>query len=189
MGKNICKQSNWQEINLQNIQTAHAAQYQKNNQKMGRRPKETFLQGRHTDGQEAHEKMLWNYFLPNSWDCSQVLKPFTSTVEPGPSSRSTDWNGITFCSDKRPREERADTTVTQRKDKPFPFLWLLTNFANWFRACKISKKGGQERVCSWPSGSVQMALKYHWPWHSSQERPRTGRTIMKGKNSSSPVVL
>ena len=25
---------------------------------MGRRPKQTFLQGRHTDGQEAHEKML-----------------------------------------------------------------------------------------------------------------------------------
>ena len=34
-------------INLQNIQTAHAAPYQKSkqlNQKMGRRPKETFLQ-------------------------------------------------------------------------------------------------------------------------------------------------
>ena len=45
----------------QNLQTAHAAQYQKNkqpNQKMGRRPKETFLQRKHTDGQEAHEKLL-----------------------------------------------------------------------------------------------------------------------------------
>ena len=34
-------------INLQNIQAAHAAQYQKNkrpNQKVGRRPKQTFLQ-------------------------------------------------------------------------------------------------------------------------------------------------
>ena len=28
------------------------------NRKMGRRPKKTFLQRRHTDGQEAHEKML-----------------------------------------------------------------------------------------------------------------------------------
>ena len=28
MGENICKQCNWQGINLQNIQTAHAAQYQ-----------------------------------------------------------------------------------------------------------------------------------------------------------------
>ena len=56
MGENICK---W--INGQNIQTAHAAQYQKNkqpNQKMGRRPKQTFLQRRHTDGQEAHQKIL-----------------------------------------------------------------------------------------------------------------------------------
>ena len=37
------------------------SQYQKNyqpNQKVGRRPKETFLQRRHTDGQETHEKML-----------------------------------------------------------------------------------------------------------------------------------
>ena len=30
MGENICKWSNWQGINLQNIQTAHIAQYQKN---------------------------------------------------------------------------------------------------------------------------------------------------------------
>ena len=28
------------------------------NQKMGRRPKQTFLERRHTDGQKAHEKML-----------------------------------------------------------------------------------------------------------------------------------
>ena len=37
------------------------ALYQKNkqpNQKMGRRPKWTFLQRRQTDGQQAHEKML-----------------------------------------------------------------------------------------------------------------------------------
>ena len=42
MGENICKQSNGQRINLQNIQKAYAAQYQKNkqpNQKMGGRPK------------------------------------------------------------------------------------------------------------------------------------------------------
>ena len=42
MGENICQQSNWQRINLQNIQAAHVAHYQKNKQpnpKMGRRPK------------------------------------------------------------------------------------------------------------------------------------------------------
>ena len=33
------------------------------NQKTGRRAKQTFLQGRHTDGQEAHEKMLWELFF------------------------------------------------------------------------------------------------------------------------------
>ena len=31
MGENICKWWDWQEINLQNIQIAHAAQYQKTN--------------------------------------------------------------------------------------------------------------------------------------------------------------
>ena len=30
MGENLYKRSNWQRINLQNIQAAHAAQYQKN---------------------------------------------------------------------------------------------------------------------------------------------------------------
>ena len=40
---------------------AHAAQYQKNKQpnpKMGRRPKQTFLQRRYTDCQQTHERML-----------------------------------------------------------------------------------------------------------------------------------
>ena len=40
-------------INLKNIQAAHVAQFQKNeqpNQKMGRRTKQTFLQRKHTDG-------------------------------------------------------------------------------------------------------------------------------------------
>ena len=30
----------------------------KKNQKMGRRPEQTFFQGRYTDGQQAHEMML-----------------------------------------------------------------------------------------------------------------------------------
>ena len=61
MGESICKQRNQPGINLQNIQTAHTAQYQANkkpNQKMGRRFKKTFLQRRHPDGQQAHEKIL-----------------------------------------------------------------------------------------------------------------------------------
>ena len=48
-------------INFQTIQAAHTPQHQKNkqfNQNVAKRPKQTFLQRRHTDGQEAHEKML-----------------------------------------------------------------------------------------------------------------------------------
>ena len=61
MGENICKQCDRQEVNRKNIQSAHTTQYQKPkqpNQKMGRRPTQTFLQRRHTDGQQVHEKML-----------------------------------------------------------------------------------------------------------------------------------
>ena len=58
MGENICKWSNWQRMNLQNMQAAQMTQYQKTiNQQMGGRPKQTFLQ-RHVDGQQIHEKML-----------------------------------------------------------------------------------------------------------------------------------
>ena len=42
------------------MQAAHAAQFQKNKrpyQIMGQRTKQTFLQRRHTDGQQTHEKM------------------------------------------------------------------------------------------------------------------------------------
>ena len=49
MGENNSKWSNWQIINLKNIQTAPAAQFQENkelNQKMGGRSKQTFLQRR-----------------------------------------------------------------------------------------------------------------------------------------------
>ena len=58
MGESIC---GWQGISLQNLQIIHVTEYPKNkqyNQKMGRRPKQTFLQRRHTDVQEAYEKML-----------------------------------------------------------------------------------------------------------------------------------
>ena len=53
IGENNSKQNNWQRINLQNLQAPHAAQYQKNelpNQKVGKKPKQTFLQRRHTGG-------------------------------------------------------------------------------------------------------------------------------------------
>ena len=53
MGENNSKLNNWQRINFQNIQAAHTTQYQTNkqpNQKVGKRPKQTFLQWRHTDG-------------------------------------------------------------------------------------------------------------------------------------------
>ena len=61
MEKIIANKQNWSKINLQNIQAPHTTQYQKSkqpNQKVGKGPKETFLQRRHTDGKQAHEKMF-----------------------------------------------------------------------------------------------------------------------------------
>ena len=66
MGENICKRCKRQGISFQNIQTAYTAQLKNKNKsknnpthsKMGRRPKQTFLQSRHIDGQQAQEKML-----------------------------------------------------------------------------------------------------------------------------------
>ena len=61
MGENICKQSKHQGINLRDTQTARAQLTHKNkqlNQKRGRKSKQTFLQRRHTDGQNTHENML-----------------------------------------------------------------------------------------------------------------------------------
>ena len=51
--KIIANETTGERINFQNTQAAHTTQCQKNkppNQKMGERPKQTFLQRRHTDG-------------------------------------------------------------------------------------------------------------------------------------------
>ena len=85
MGENICKWSYWQRINFQNLQAAHAAQYQKKqpNPKMGRRPKQTFLQRRHTDGQQAHEKTLkitnHEMQIKTQWDITSHLSEWLSS--------------------------------------------------------------------------------------------------------------
>ena len=51
--KIIANETTDKELNSKIIQAAHTIQYQKNkqpNQKVGKRPKKTFLQRRHTDG-------------------------------------------------------------------------------------------------------------------------------------------
>ena len=61
MGENSFKWCNRQGLNLQNIQATYTTQQQKSQQpnwKMGKRPEQTFFQGKCTDGQQAHEKML-----------------------------------------------------------------------------------------------------------------------------------
>ena len=61
MGGSNSKQSRRQINNLKNIKEAPMAQFKKKKwpiQKTGLRTKQTFLQRRHTGGQQTHEKML-----------------------------------------------------------------------------------------------------------------------------------
>ena len=61
MGENICKWSNWQRMNLQNMQAAQMTQYQKTiNQQMGGRPKQTFLQRHKSSSSQVHKLMMFN---------------------------------------------------------------------------------------------------------------------------------
>ena len=50
MGENNSKGNNWQRINFSNTQATHTTQNKQPNQKVGKRPKQTFPQRRHTDG-------------------------------------------------------------------------------------------------------------------------------------------
>ena len=59
IGENLCQQCNQHLSYLQNTQKIHTTEQNKQpNQNMGRRPQQSFLQRRHMDGQQAHEKML-----------------------------------------------------------------------------------------------------------------------------------
>ena len=64
MGENIHKRSDQQGINLQNIQTTHAAQKNQTTQsKIGRRSKETFLQ-EDIQMTKKHTKKMLNIGVP-----------------------------------------------------------------------------------------------------------------------------
>ena len=98
-GEYICKRSNRQRINLQNIQAVHAAQYPKNKQpKMGGRPKQTFLQRRYTDCQQTHERMLniTNY-QRNADQNYNEISPHTRMAIINKSTNNKCWRG---CGEK-----------------------------------------------------------------------------------------
>ena len=89
MGENNSKWNNWQRVNFQNIQAAYNTQFQKQkqpNQKLGKRPKQTFLQRRRTDGKNTWKdaqrcSLLGKCKLKPQWD-------ITSHWSEWPSSKS-----------------------------------------------------------------------------------------------------
>ena len=92
-----------QRINLQNNRNSLCSSVSKNkkpNQIMSRRPKQVFLQGRHTDSQEAHEKML-NSESEVAQSCPTLCDPMDCSL-PGFSvhgivqARVLEWVAIAF---------------------------------------------------------------------------------------------
>ena len=84
MGENNSKWNNWQRVNFQDIEAAHTTQYQKNkqpNQKVGERPKQTYLQRRHR-------------WLTNTWKDAQhrsFLEKCKSKLQWDITSRQSEW--------------------------------------------------------------------------------------------------
>ena len=84
MGGNNSKWNNWQRINLQLIQIAHTAQYQKNkqsNQNVGRRPKQT----------SPKKSYRW---LINTWKDAQhhsLLEKYIPKLQWGIISHQSEW--------------------------------------------------------------------------------------------------
>ena len=92
MGENICKWSNWQRINLQNLQAAHAAQYQNK----ANNPIQTWAedlnrhffvyQRRYTGCQQTHERMLIIRAMQ-----IKALEKCKSKLQWGITSHQSDW--------------------------------------------------------------------------------------------------
>ena len=84
MRENNSKPSNWQIINLKNIHTPDAAQYQKikwPNQKIGQITKQTFFQRRHANGLQT-----WKYAQHHSLSEKCKSKPLWDTI-----SHQSEW--------------------------------------------------------------------------------------------------
>ena len=80
-GENICRPSNWHRLNLQTYKwlVSSMSKRQTTQPQMEGRPEQAFLQRRHTDGQEAYEKMpnITNYQRNENQNDNEV-PPHTS---------------------------------------------------------------------------------------------------------------
>ena len=85
MGENNSKWNNWQRINFQNIQAAHTTQCQrtkKPNQKVGKRPEQTFLQRRHQFSSVQSLSRVWLFATPWTAACQASLSITNSRSPP-----------------------------------------------------------------------------------------------------------
>ena len=121
MEENNSKWSNWQRINLKNIQAVHAAQSQKNeqlNQKVGQRTKQTFLQEDIQKANKTHEKI-----------CSFLISQHHSLSEKCKSK--TQWGIISHQSEWPPSKILQTVNAGEGVEERQPSYTVGGN-ANWY---------------------------------------------------------
>ena len=153
MGENIWKWSNWQGINLQNIQTVHAAQYKKNHQiKKWAEDWKTFLQ----------KTYRWLRGTWKRYSTSLVIREMQIKTTWGITSQSSE---CFCCSD-------TNVVVCMQVGKEFPVMRQNE------RRIKFIRVGGAVRTVGWLKGELNALTGLQLFFTASKQKIPTWRVAL-----------